>query len=293
MFRARSPSRHIALRRASPLPALVASLALAAPAFGHDFWLQPKQFWLPSPATTSLTLQVGHGPFRQLSQIPASRITHFAARATNGLTIDLRGALQPGGPADDGRLPFPLPGAYVLVLETDNRAQSRLPATLFNDYLIEEGLTLALEQRIRLHRTEAAGSENYSRCAKSLVQVGPPGRQSQAQITKAQGLTLEIVPELSPYAEPKPADFPIRVIYRGRPLPGALVKLTNLEHDEAPLESHRTDRQGRARFSMPKTGTWLLNVIWTRPLTHAEDADFETVFSSLSFGFPAAAVADR
>jgi retron-type reverse transcriptase len=37
---------------------------------------------------------------------------------------------------------------------------------------------------------------------------------------------------------------------------------------------------------MPRDGIWLLNVIWTKPLPSSRDTDFETVFSSLSFGFP-------
>jgi hypothetical protein len=48
---------------------------------------------------------------------------------------------------------------------------------------------------------------------------------------------------------------------------------------------HRTDDNGRATFGMPSSGSWLLNVIWTKPLAPAEETDFETLFSSLSFGF--------
>jgi hypothetical protein len=69
------------------------------------------------------------------------------------------------------------------------------------------------------------------------------------------GLLLEIVPEQSPYAQLRPATLPVRVIYEGRPLAGALLKLTNLEHDAVPLEMHLTDSAGRASFSMPK-GRW-------------------------------------
>ncbi len=68
-------------------------------------------------------------------------------------------------------------------------------------------------------------------------------------------------------------------------MPGALVKLTNLEHDAAPLEMHRTDLEGRATFNMPNEGSWLLNVIWTQPLSQSREPDFETIFSRLGFGF--------
>jgi hypothetical protein len=69
-------------------------------------------------------------------------------------------------------------------------------------------------------------------------------------------------------------------------LAGALVKLTNLKDDASPFEVHLTDQEGRASFAMPNSGTWLLNVIWTRALPPSDETDFETVFSSLSFGLP-------
>jgi hypothetical protein len=68
-------------------------------------------------------------------------------------------------------------------------------------------------------------------------------------------------------------------------LAGALVKLTDLNNDAAPFEVHMTDRDGRATFTMPTSGAWLLKVIWTKALPRSAEADFETVFSSLSFGF--------
>jgi uncharacterized GH25 family protein len=251
----------------------------------HDFWLQPNEFWIELQAVTPLTLQVGHGPLRQRSPIPMRRITRFEAFAPNGTVIDLRGALHLGEAASDGTLRFDAAGAYVLVLATDNRAQSHLPAIRFNDYLQVEGLTPALEQRARTQQMSRDGSENYLRLAKSILQAGPSNGSSSAHVTQPLGLTLEIVPELNPYTEPRHSNLPVRVIYEGRPLAGALVKLTNLDHDDTPFETHLTDQAGRASFTMPQAGNWMLNVIWTKPLPSSSETDFETVFSSLSFGF--------
>jgi uncharacterized GH25 family protein len=268
-----------------PLFALLLGLRYASSVGAHDFWVQPNQYWLRPEAVTPLTLQVGHGPSRQRSPIPLSRITRFEAIAPNGTVIDLRDSLHLSGNTEDGDFRFPNSGTYVLMLETDDRAQSHLPAIRFNDYVRAEGLTPALEQRERTHRMDADGSENYSRLAKSIVQVGTPDAGSQTQVTKPLGLPLEIVLERSPYTEPLLATLPVRVIYLGQPLAGALVKLTNLEHDAAPLEMQLTDRAGRASFTMPHDGTWLLNVIWTTPQPLSRETDFETIFSSLSFGF--------
>jgi len=256
-----------------------------SPVQAHDFWLQPNEFWVEPQAATPLTLQVGHGPLRQRSPIAMRRITRFEAHTPNGTAIDLRGALHLGETASDGTLRFDAPGTYILVLATDNRAQSHLPAIRFNDYLQVEGLTPALEQRTRTQQMNRDGAENYRRLAKSILQAGSSDGSSSAYVTQPLGLALEIVPELNPYAEPRAANLPVRVVYEGRPLAGALVKLTNLDHDDSPFETHFTDRAGRASFTMPQSGNWMLNVIWTKPLPDSSETDFETVFSSLSFGF--------
>jgi uncharacterized GH25 family protein len=270
-------------------PALLLALLLysrAPSAAAHDFWLQPGEYRVSPDALTAMTLQVGHGPFRQRSPIPARRIVQFQAIDFNGAAVDLREQLRLGEPEEDGYFRLKKAGTYILVLQTDDRAQSHLPFIRFNDYLNVEGLTPALEQRARLHRMDADGSERYSRCAKSIVQVGPPGTGSLGRVTQAIGLPLEIVPDANPYDIPQAANLPVHIIYAGRPLAGALVKLTNLEHDAAPFEVHLTDQDGRTSFTMPHSGTWLLNVIWTKVLPSSDEADFETVFSSLSFGFP-------
>ena len=240
-------------------------LLAALPASAHDFWLQPAEFW---PRTeTRLTFLVGHGPDRQRSPIPASRIIRLEA---------------PGAEVALDALRFDHAGTYVLALETDDRAQSHLPALRFNDYLAAEGLSPAIEERRRTKRTDRDGSEIYRRCAKALLQVGSVA----TLITEPVGLALEIVPERDPYAQPHPAALPVRVLYHGLPLAGALVKFTDLDHDEQPVETHRTDRDGRAVFALPDQGSWLLNVVWTETRPPSAETDFATVFSSLSFGFP-------
>lgn len=262
-------------------------LVLAAwPAGAHDFWLQPSAYRLAPHGTAQLTLQVGHGPYRQRSLIPARRITRFEAIDPNGAVADLRSRLRLGAADEDADVQLATPGTHLLVLETDNRAMTSLPAIRFNDYLHAEGLTPALAERERSHRTDRDGAERYGRHAKALVQVGLPATTDAMAATRPLGLALEIVPERNPYALPHQDELPIHVLYLGQPLPGALVKLTRLEHDESPVETQRTDAAGRAVFKVPAQGSWLLNVIWTRPLPPGDDADFETAFSSLAFGYP-------
>lgn len=273
-------------RRVSIFALMLAALC-CAPAAAHDFWIQPQPY-RPEPQTaTALTLQVGHGRDRQRSAIPLRRIQRFEALASDGRRVDLRPQLQPDPHAPaDARFAMPA-GAWMLVLETDAGAQSRLPAPRFNDYLRAEGLTPALEQRRAQGRDVAEGSERYSRRSKALLRVGAAPADVAALLARPVGLPLEILLDADPHA--RGVRLPVRVLWQGRPLPGALVKLTRLENDAQPLDARRTDAEGRAEFAAPGAGTWLLNAIWTRPLPADAEVDFETTFSSLSFEIPAQA----
>ncbi len=264
----------------------ILAAAYAPPVLAHDFWVQPSTYWIPSGSAAPITLQVGHGPSRQRSPIPLRRIVRFETIGPNGVVTDQRGRLHPGEPLRDGEVALQKPGAYVVVLQTDNLAQTHLPALRFNDYLAAEGLTPALRERFRRGQTDRDGSENYRRCAKAILQAGPAATGPQVQVTRPVGLPLEIVPRINPYAEPRAPRLPVQVLYQGRPLADALVKLTRLEDDAMPLQTHLTDKFGRTSFAMPSSGSWLLNVIWTQVQPSTAETDFDTTFSSLSFGFP-------
>lgn len=259
-----------------------------APALAHDFWIQPKAFRVAPGGAVPLSLQVGHGTERERSAMPQQRIVRLEAVGPGGTRTDLRPRLHLGKAQGDASVSFAKPGLYLVAMTTDDTAISRLPAAKFNAYLAEEGLTPAVALRRKLGRTGAEGVERYGRRTKTLVQVGAPDGKPQPHVTTPVGLTLELVPEVNPYASPRPARLPVRVYYQGKPLAGALVKRIDLDHDAKPAETQRTDAAGRVTFKTPTRGRWLLAVAWTRPLVGARE-DFETVFSSLTFGYPAPA----
>jgi uncharacterized GH25 family protein len=265
--------------------ALLAGFVFASSAHAHDFWIQPQTYWSQANASIPITLQVGHGAQRQRSQIRASRIARVVAFAPDGTARDMHEDLRLGGASDDGHLHFETAGTYVVVLETDNRGRSALPAERFNKYAHDEGLTPALNYRQRTGKMATDAAESYRRVTKAIVQVGTVDAQSESHITKPRGLPLEIVLERNPYAT-SGSELPVRVFFEGQPLAGALVKLTRLERDEAPVAERRTDSLGRASFSLTRSGNWLLNVVWTQPANPQSEVDFDTTFSSLTFGFP-------
>jgi uncharacterized GH25 family protein len=254
------------MKRLARLPALMLALA-AVPACAHDFWIQPSAFW--SDQHVSFSLQAGHGTARRLSPIPLKRIASLEA---NGEVLPHAVLVEGIALAE---------GTTVLGLASNNSAQSHLPAALYNDYLREEGLRPALAYREAMGQMDRAGSESYSRRAKVLLQRGPVA----GDVTQPLGMTLEIVPLVHPYAQSPAAILPIRVIYEGRPLAGATVRLTDLDNDAAPFETRVTAEDGTASLTMPRQGQWMIGVVWTRPLPFGSAVDFDTIFSSLSFGF--------
>ncbi len=260
----------------------VSALALFAvwPVFAHDFWIQPQRFSLSPGAPTSVSLFVGHGPDRQLWDADIRRITRLTSIGPKG-AVDQTGRIQQGG---TGRLSFVDQGIHIVALET-NTAVSELPALRFNDYLAAEGLVSAIAFRAANNQTNMAGTEMYSRRAKTLLRVGNVNGLNSSHVTRPLGLTLEIVPEQNPYTLPSNAALPLRIYFEGRPLRGATVMLNDLQADAKPVQKMISDASGRVSFALPKRGQWQVNVIWAKPLPPRSRAQFETTFSSLTFGF--------
>lgn len=266
---------------------LMASLALALSggASAHDFWLQPIRFQAQPAQPLAVTLQVGHGADRQRWARGLDRVVALFAIGPGG-RADLRASFRAQDPDADMLPVFSRPGLHVLAMQTTH-AQSELPAIRFNDYAKLEGLTPALALRARNGSMGTPGREIYSRRAKALIQVGSPTGRPSALATRPVGLTLEIVPDRDPYALGPTRQLPVHVLYNGKRLAGATVKLTSLEFDAKPIATAVTDAAGQATFRVPEAGEWLLNVVWTKPITGDPRGDFDTTFSSLTFGYPA------
>lgn len=264
--------------------ALMVGLSFGGTAFAHDFWLQPMSWQAAPGAPLPFVVEVGHGPFRQQWGADGGHLLALNDLASGG-TIDLRPLFKPGGEVPHLTRTFQREGLHIVSLVSTNAA-SNLPSIRFNDYITAEGLTPAIEARAKAGATGSNGRELYSRRAKALIQVGRTKSGDDDRATRAIGLTLEIVPLRNPYSLAADHILPVQILYEGRPLAGALVKLTNLEFDQKPLRVMRSDARGRASFQVPQVGSWLVNVIWTKPI-NSPDADFLTTFSSLTFGYPA------
>jgi len=264
------------------LPLLLAiALLLPAAATAHEWWLLPDRFAAPAAEPIGIAHRVGTGwPGEALPRDPA-RIVRFAV-------VDALGerAIE-GEPGADpaGTIALRRPG-IALALYRSRPSPVRLEAGPFESYLRDEGLDRVIAARAARGESQQPGIEIFSRNAKAmLVAPGTAATGDTQRWRRPVGLTLELVPESDPRTLAAGGRFALRLLHRGKPLEGALVKAFPKDGNERRL-SARSDAQGRVRFVLPEGGTWLISAVHMMAAPAASGARWESLWSSLTFEVP-------
>lgn len=278
MRRLLSPALAVLAGPRSPALVVLAG-ALASPLLAHDFWIEPSSFRPPVHTAVSARLMVGQN-FQgdPVPRNPALILKFLLVSGGGEVPLDGRSGDDPAGTAE-----ISVPGLQALAYRSGNSVVS-LEAQKFEDYLREEGLERIIEARARRGESQKASRELFSRCAKALLFAGPLG---SAGDDRELGLTLELVAEKNPYGLRAGTELPVRLLYEGKPLEGALV--TALPHGPAQDKlSRRTDRKGRVRLPLPYGGVWLVKAVHMVPAPPDSGADWQSLWASLTFEIPTA-----
>ena len=259
----------------------VALLAAATPSIAHDMWIAAPSFSVEEIAVLPISLRVGHADEQDRWNASWDRIHSFRSYGPDGVEDQQATLIVPHEIGPNANVTLKSAGTHIVALES-YQASSTLQADEFNAYLATEGLDLAAKTRADAGTTDTPGVEVYSRRAKMLVQVGA---LPSSNVLKPVGHTLEIVPVVNPYDRRTETALPVRVLFQGRPLAAAQVRVLALGVKNARVQKLRTDEQGQASFLVPSRGAWLVMAVHARPTTDNPDATFDTVFASLTFGF--------
>lgn len=268
------------IRRAAPLLAL--ALLVSAGVQAHDFWIDPSSF-RPAPGQRVLVrLRVGQ-KFKG-DPVPRDpsllrRFSMFAGGAAGGETpVPGVAGAEPAGFATVGA-----PGLN-LITYVSGRSSVELDAGKFETYLADEGLETIQARRAKKGQTAASVKEVFSRYAKSFLAVGGTGGPGYDRVL---GLTLELVPEKDPTALTPGAELPVRLLYLGKPLAGALVAAFTRDRPDArdARVTARTDAAGRARLRLDRPGVWLVKAVHMIPAPAETGADWESFWASLTFSW--------
>lgn len=269
---------------------LCATLIVAAGSglAAHDFWLEPSTFAPGVDEAVRIHLRIGE---------------RFAGEslARNGSLIEKFVIVGPSGerpvPGRDGMDPAGLvrldaPGIWFIGYRSRPSAVELTPEK-FEQYLREEGLEHIIEERVARKETMLPVRERFSRSVKSLLRYG--GDQAVQGYDRALGMTLEFVLDADP-ARASGGRVPVRLLRDGRPLPGALVvaycrdssatvpgsaSQSKANESQEALRA-RTDKDGRIVLPV-SSGVWLLKSVYMERAAAGSGADWESVWSALTF----------
>jgi uncharacterized GH25 family protein len=262
-------------RRAVLLAAALEGLAAAA--LAHDFWIEPASFHPAVGSALAVSLRVGQDFSGDAVPRKPALIQRFVL--VSGSAETPIAGLAGADPA--GLIRIDRPGVLWIAYRS-GRSPVTLEAERFEKYLVEEGLEEIREIRKKRGESGKPGREVFSRSVKSMLVAGDAPEQGFDGVL---GLTLELVLRKDPRRMFPGGQLPVRLLYEGKALKGALLVAMNRAAPGQRL-SARTDARGEAALALPQKGIWLVKAVHMAPAPSGVDADWESVWASVTFEVP-------
>ncbi|MFZ5451187.1 MAG: DUF4198 domain-containing protein [Thermodesulfobacteriota bacterium] len=243
---------------------IILALMLLFPltANAHMFWLLTDK---DSPKVNEpVQVEIGFGhKFPRDEEIKAERLGAVQALSASGKKFALK-------KISTSRYEFlpPAPGVYCLTAQMVPDFVTRTP----------QGMKMQKKKGI----PDANYCFHFDMAAKTLVNVGG---QSQGFDQRAKN-ALEVLPLRNPASLKTGASLPLKVLFQGKPLPEATVKITNdsWSNPKNPFVSTgKTDGRGECRVKADKPGKWLIVVSHKTPYTPQDECDDNFYSASLTF----------
>ena len=256
--------------------ALIFLLAPCDRGMAHEFWLEMESYRPPVGARVSVTYRIGQNFDGDSYPYLGDDTERFSLVTSQG-EANIQ-AVDGDDPA--AQIQFRRGGLATVVYRDTIGNQFFETFEKFEAYLKAEGL----ERFGGIHRARSKPMtkihERYFRCAKALVAVGDGGGEDRAV-----GLPLELVLEHNPYKMRKEANLPVRLLYKGKPLSGATIKLFSQYRPSEPIIK-RSDAAGRVSFQLPASSRYMLHSVHMREPSQSEHGDWYSLWASLTFELP-------
>ena len=272
------------LRRIISVLRRIITLAACWPLWlpAHDFWIEPTTLRGVPGEEIGIVLRVGEALSGETVPYINQWFSDYRVVTPSGPEpVDAILGDDPAGTFTPGE-----PGQYLIGYRS-TRDFVEMDPKKFIEYLRAEGLEWVERRRVDEGEDEAPARELYSRCAKSLLEIGDGGLRDAWRLNL--GYTLELLPERDPYRLAPGDTLPVRLEYLGEPLAGILVIAFRRDAPDGRIE-RRSDAAGRVELPLDGAGLWLIkavHIIRTRP--NHRQAEWESFWASLTFELPAAA----
>jgi uncharacterized GH25 family protein len=258
---------------------LTCILLLVLPVLAHEFWLQPQQYIFSRGEEINIRFKVGEGFAGDNwtgNQQKVETLQMFYGDVSdnlfNAITNNSGDSLQ-----------FSLfEEATALVTFTNTDSFIELDATKFNEYLLEDGLTAAIDYRKQYNETDSVGRELYQRSVKTIVQVGT----NKTDIYKKQTLLpIDIIPLSHPYALINNQLLTVKILYRGEPLANTKIRTWHKLLGTVTDSSFLSDANGEISFPVITNGEWMVSCVHMIRLTDNPKAQWQSYWGSVTWGY--------
>ena len=254
---------------------LFAAIGLAATT--HDFFLLPENFFLHKGDKLDLHLLMGDAFTKQ------GEVRYEPAKTTKFMLYEGSKKFDLTKVAKDSAAPlinFTLVNTGQALIEMtrgyDFNTSSRDSYAEFLTGLgldkMAEGVKSGNQFRVK---------EKYTRYMKTLISVED---HDGSAYNKVLNENFEIVLKENPYRKRYGDDMTAKLLFKGKPLPGATVTLYIKTTANVYPKILTTDKEGEVSFTMTREGIYLLRSVHVEP-TKDKDADFEGWWASFTFPF--------
>ena len=239
--------------------ALLASLTMIGPLFGHDTWLAPDRSHAETPGIVVLSLSSGM-EFPMLDHaIAGDRVASAKWRSAQG-----SGEL-PSGTRAPNALEWRVnafEGVTLFSVALHPRP-SRLKRDQVRAYVDHLGLPNAAAVFSRWKRTSKADEIGYRYMKYAKTFVGRGSGEASPLWGEAADLRLELIPQSNPTSLTAGSTLEVQLVDRGKPLARYPVALL-VEGTKDPMRVV-TGVDGRARFVLPASGHYMMRATTLEP----------------------------
>lgn len=170
-------------------------------------------------------------------------------------------------------------GTHVIGMQTAVMFRE-LDAEKFNAYLKEAALDDANYHRQKTNTLGKNGKELVTHFAKLIVQSG---KRPDDTYKKETGVVIEIIPQQHPYLLKVGDRVQFKIIYEGKPLFGARVKVWNRHNNRTSVQNIFTEQNGMIETHISNPGAWMVSVVKMISFKDPQ-ADWQSYWGSLVFG---------
>ncbi len=228
-----------------------------SPAAAHEFWVAPQRYTVEPGDGIVATLR--NGQMMRGSELP------YLSSWFHAFTVTTRDGARDveGFEGDMPALSYVArePGLHVIAYHSTADKITFDDWDRFRKYLAYEGLDGVAEVHRARGLPDTGFTEEYTRYAKALVQVGPVGEgDGDAPL----GLGFELVAENNPYA-PGTGTVTVTLLRLGEPVAGRQISVFRCA-GEVTRTLVTTDARGQAAIPIAGGGVFLLNAVDIRPV---------------------------